>query len=63
MPENLPNLGKKTDIQVHEEPKFPNKMKLRISTPRQTIIKIFKVKEKFPKTAREKQITIYMETL
>lgn len=52
MPENLPNLGKKTDIQVQKEPKFPNKMKLRISIPRQTMIKIFKVKEKFPKTAR-----------
>ena len=26
-------------------------------------IKIFKVKKEFPKTAREKQITIYKETL
>ena len=30
---------------------------------RQTVIKIFKVKKEFPKTAREKQITIYKETL
>ena len=63
MPENLPNLGKKTDIQVQEEPKIPNKMKPRISMARQTVIKIFKVKKEFPKTAREKQITIYKETL
>ena len=32
-------------------------MKPRISVPRQIVIKISKVKEKFLKTAREKQIT------
>ena len=57
MAENLPNLGKKTDIQVQEEPEVPNEVKPRISVPRQIVIKISKVKEKFLKTAREKQIT------
>ena len=40
---NLPNLVKKTDIQVQEVERVPNKMNPKKSTPRHIIIKVLKV--------------------
>ena len=46
MAENFPNLKKKTDIQVQEAQRVPNKMNPKRSTPRHIIIKMTKVKDK-----------------
>ena len=61
MTENFPNLVKEIDIQVQEAQRIPNKLDPKRSTPRQTIIKMSKVKEKerILKGAREKQIVTY----
>ena len=56
--ENFPNLRKKTDIQVQETHRAPNKVNPRRSTPRHIIVKIAKIKnrETILKAAREKQL-------
>ena len=54
MAENFPNLKKKTDIQVQEAQRVPNKMQLNRPTPRHIIIKMGKVKERILKAARER---------
>ena len=46
MTENFPNLVKETDTQVQEAQRVPNKMNPKRPTPRHTIIKIQKVKDK-----------------
>ena len=46
MAENLPNLKKKTDIQVQEAHRVPNKMNPNRSTTKHIIIKMAKVEEK-----------------
>ena len=55
MVENFPNL-KKEDIQVQDAQKVPNKMNPKRPTPRHTIIKTakFKDKKKVLNAAREK---------
>ena len=54
---NFLNLVKEIDMQVQEAQRVPNKMDSKKSTPRHSIIKMRKVKdkEKILKTAREKQ--------
>lgn len=34
IPGNFPNLGNETDIQIPEKPRVPNKMKMKLSIPR-----------------------------
>ena len=46
MPENFPNLGKETDIQIQKTQKVPKKMNSNRPTPRHIIIKLSKVKDK-----------------
>ena len=46
MAKNLPNLKKETYIEVQEEQRVPNKMNPNGPTPRSTIIKMAKVKDK-----------------
>ena len=46
MAENFPNLKKKTDMQVQDPQKLPNKMNPNRPTPRHIIIKMAKVKDK-----------------
>ena len=57
MKENFPNLVKKTDIQVQEAQRVPNKLDPKRTTPRHIIIKMPKVKDKerILKAPREKQ--------
>ena len=46
MKENFPNLVKEIDMQVQEAQRVPNKMDAQRPTPRHTIIKMPKVKDK-----------------
>ena len=46
MMENFPNLMKEIDIQVQEAQGVPNKMNLKLPTPRQIIIKTPRFKDK-----------------
>ena len=61
MKEKFPNLVKKTDIQVQEAQRVPNKMDAKRPTPRHLIIKMPKVKgkESILKAARVKQLVTY----
>ena len=43
---NFPNLVKEIDAQVQEAQRIPNKMDVKRPTPRHTIIKMQKVKDK-----------------
>ena len=52
--ENFPNIKKKTEIQVQEAQKVPNKIHPNRTIPRRIIIKMAKVKERILKVAREK---------
>ena len=72
MAENFPNL-KETDIKIQEEQRAPNKLNPKRPTPRHTIIKMAKVKERILKAkvkdkerilkaAREKQSVNYKGT-
>ena len=54
MAENFPNL-KDTEFKIQESQKAPNKLNPNRPTPRRTIIKMAKVKERILKAAREKQ--------
>ena len=58
MKENSPNLVKERDLQVQEAQRVLNKMDTKRTTPRHTIIKMPKVKDKerILKTSREKQL-------
>lgn len=56
MTENLPNLGKGTDIQVQEVQRISNKMNAKKPTRKHFIIKLAKLKEKILKAARKKQV-------
>ena len=62
--ENFPNLEKETDIQVQEAQTVPNSINPKRSTPRHTVIKTAKVKDKerLLKAARKKQQVMYKET-
>lgn len=57
MAESVTNLGKETDIQIHEAAKVPNKMNPNRPTPTHILIKSSKVKDKgsILKAARKKQ--------
>ena len=57
MKENFPNLVKEIDMQVQEAQRVLNKMDAKRTTPRHTIIKMPKVKdkEKILKAASKKQ--------
>ena len=61
MIENFPNLVKEIDMQFQEAQRVPNKMDSKKPTPRHSIIKMRKGKdkEKILKTAREKQVVTY----
>ena len=58
MTENFPNLVKEKDTQVRESQRVPNKLDPKRPTPRHTIIKLtrLKDKERILKAAREKQV-------
>ena len=60
--ENFPNVGKGIPTQVQEAQRVPYRIKPRRNTPRNTLIKLtkIKVKEKILKAAREKQKITYM---
>ena len=62
MAKNFPNLKKKTDIQVQEEQRVPNKINQNRPTPRHIIIQTAKVKERILKATREKQRVSYKGT-
>ena len=61
MKENFPNLVKEIDIEVQEAQRVPNKMDAKRPTPRHTIIKMPKVKDKkrILKAAREEKVVTY----
>ena len=65
MAKNFPNLGKETDIQIQKVQRVPNKMNSKRPTPRHTIIKMLKVKDKerISKATRGKQLVMYKRTL
>ena len=62
--ENVPNLGKETDLQVQEEQRVPNKMNPKWSIPKHIITKMAKIKEKdkILKAARGKALVTYKGT-
>ena len=64
MAENVPNLGKETDIHVQEAQTVPDKMNPKRPTSRHIIIKMskFKYKEGIFKSVREKQLVTYKGT-
>ena len=55
--ENFPNMGKESLIQLQEAQEIPYKINPRRNTPRHTLIKLTKIKdkEKILKVARKKQ--------
>ena len=55
MKENFPNLAKEIDIQVQEAQRIPNNLDPKRATPRQTIIKMPKVKNKESYKQHEKR--------
>ena len=62
MKENFPNLAKELDFQeVQEAQRVPNKLDPKRNTPRHTIIKLPKIKDKerILKAAREKETVTY----
>ena len=61
MKENIPNLVMEVYIQVQEEQRVSNKLDAKRNTPRHTIIKMSKVKDKerILKVAGEKQRVTY----
>ena len=61
MKENFPTLVKEVDMQVQEAQRVPNKMDTKRPTPRHSIIKMPKVKDKerILEAAREKQLVTY----
>lgn len=63
MAENLPNLKRKMDIQVHEVQKFPHRINIEKTTYRHIIIKLSNAKnrERILKTESSKRkVTCYM---
>ena len=62
--ENFPNMGKEIANQVQEGQRVPNSINTKRSTPRHTVIKTAKVKDKerLLKAARKKQQVMYKET-
>ena len=62
MSESLFNLMKETFIQVQKTQRIPTKMNLKRLTPRHIIIKMSKVKERFLRSGREKQLDKYKGT-
>ena len=65
MAKNFPHLEKETTIQTQESQRGPNKMNLKRTTLRHTIIKMIKVKgkERILKVARVKQLNTYKGNL
>uniref|UniRef100_A0A8D1SSD8 L1 transposable element RRM domain-containing protein n=1 Tax=Sus scrofa TaxID=9823 RepID=A0A8D1SSD8_PIG len=61
MAENFPNL-KHTDIEIQEAQRAANKLNPNRPTPRHSIIKMAKVKERILKAARDKQSINYKGT-
>ena len=59
MKEHFPDLAKETDMQEQEAQRVTNKMDARRPTPRHTIIKMskFKDKDRIIKAVREKQLS------
>ena len=60
MSENLPNL-KEMDMKIQEAHRTPNKLNPNRPTPRHTIIKMEKVKERILKAAKESKVLIIRE--
>ena len=51
---NFPNMGKEIATQVQEVQRVPYRINPRKSTPRHTVMKLAKIKDKLLKAAREK---------
>ena len=62
--ENFPNMGKEIATQVQEAQRVPGRINPRKNTPRHTVIKLAKIKdkEKFLKATREKRQITYKGT-
>ena len=62
--ENIPNIGKEPLTQMQEVQRVPYKISPRRKTPRYTLIKLTKIKdkEKILKAARERKQITYKET-
>ena len=62
--ENFPNMGNETVSQVQEPQKVPSRINPRRNTPRHTVIKLTKIKDrdKILKATKEKQQITYKET-
>ena len=60
MTENFLNLMTEKVTQVQETQRIPIKMNPKMPTPRHSIIKIAKCKDRVLKAAREKQLVTYM---
>ena len=52
--ENIPNMGKEIVNQVQAAQKVPGRINPRRNTPRHTVIKLTKIKDKVLKATREK---------
>ena len=57
MVEKFPNLKKEKDIQIQESQRAPNKLNPNRPTPRYTIIRMAKVKDKREDSKGSKRIT------
>ena len=55
--ENFPNLEKETVIQVQKAQRVQHRINPKRNTPRHTVIKTAKIKDRLLKAAREKQHT------
>lgn len=59
--EDISNLGREIDIQMQEAHVTPNRLNIKMATPRNIIIKLSKVKQRILK-ARERLFITYMGT-
>ena len=61
--ENFPNLGKKTEIQIQDPQRSPNKINQRRSTPRRIVIKMAQSsdKERILRAARKEENSYIQE--
>ena len=58
--ESFPNLEKETDILVQKPQRVPNRINSKKTTPRHTVIKIAKIKDKENDKNNKKKATSYV---
>ena len=61
MKENVPNLMKEIDTQVHEAHRVPNKLDPKRTTPRHIIIKMARVKDKENLKSSKRKADSYLQ--